>query len=354
MKYCSTCLTPDTRPRVVFNEKNQCNACLWAEEKKSINWKQKWNELKKLCKKYRKTKGWDMIVPVSGGKDGSYVAWKFKNELRMHPLCVTFSPPIQTEIGRKNLENFRNAGFDLIEIRSDPIKYRELCKKLFIEQARSKFPFVIGIGTAVSYLADKLGIPLIVYGEEGETEYGGTDIYKNEIFMPYEYYTDIYHEGIDLKESWWKRLPKGKQKKLKVTWWSKFECWDDKLHAELAKEKFGLLTEPQVGTFTDYAQLDDYLQDLHAYEAFLKFGVGRATGDVNLAIHRGEITREQGIEIVKENGGIFPLGYLPKYLEFFQITEDEFWAVIDKHANLEILQKTEDKNRPYILKDPII
>ena len=352
MTYCKECLTPSTRPRVVFTD-GVCNACLWAKEKKSINWKDKQKLLKKICRANRKSKGWDVIIPVSGGKDGSYVAWKLLNELGMHPLCVTFSPPMQTDLGRRNLERFRNAGFDLIEIRPNPVKYRELCKRLFVEQARSKFPFVIGIGTAVSYMADKLGIPLVIYGEEGETEYGGTDIYKNEIFMPYEYYTEIYHEGINIGEGWWKRLPKGKQKKLKVTWWSKFEAWDDKLHADLAKEKFGMETEPQVGTFTDYAQLDDYLQDLHAYECFIKYGTGRATGDANLAIKRGEITRERGIEIVREKDGLFPIQHLQKYLDFFQMTEEEFWAIIDKHANLEILQPTGDKNRPYILKEEI-
>ena len=91
VQYCTRCLTPSTRPRVVFNEESVCNACQWAEKKKSIDWAQKWNELKKLCDEFRRKDDFDVIVPCSGGKDGSYVAWKMKHEFGMHPLCVTVS-----------------------------------------------------------------------------------------------------------------------------------------------------------------------------------------------------------------------------------------------------------------------
>ena len=54
---------------------------------------------------------------------------------------------------------------------------------MFIEQARAKFPFVIAIGTAVAKVALKFNIHFVIYGEEGETEYGGSDKYVNQMFM---------------------------------------------------------------------------------------------------------------------------------------------------------------------------
>ena len=109
MKLCKNCVTPITRPRVVFDDNGTCNACNWAEKKKDIDWAGRQNILTELLDAVRKKEGWDVIVPCSGGKDGSYVAWKMKHEYNMNPLCVTFSPPIPTEIGRKNLENFRKS-----------------------------------------------------------------------------------------------------------------------------------------------------------------------------------------------------------------------------------------------------
>ena len=36
--WCSSCLNMSTRPRISFNEKGQCNACTWSEEKKTFDW----------------------------------------------------------------------------------------------------------------------------------------------------------------------------------------------------------------------------------------------------------------------------------------------------------------------------
>ena len=363
MRYCTRCLSPSTRPRITFNEAGVCNACQWAEKKKSINWQQKWNELEKLCDKFRRKDDFDVVVPCSGGKDGSYVAWKMKHDLGMHPLCVTVSPPLQTEIGRRNLNSFHDSGFDLIEVRPNPDIYRRLCKRMFVEQARSKFPFVIAVGTVVIQVALKFNIPFVFYGEEGETEYGGSNKHINQMFLDKEILVQGFNEGNSLNEyldefskrdlKWWLLPSEEELKKLKITWWSKWESWDDQLHRDLAAEKCGLQTSTgECGTFTNYAQLDDILQDLHMYECFIKFGFGRATADCNLAIKGGRISREDAVEIVKEKGGIFPETYLTDYLEYFGMNEEEFWAVIDSFANTDMLKKVDGQWRlkPSIIK----
>jgi len=193
-------------------------------------------------------------------------------------------------------------------------------------------------------------------GEEGETEYGGSDKYANQVFMDSEFMVQIYHEGNQLREyldefseadlKWWLLPPEEELKKLKITWWSKWESWDDQLHRDLAVEKCGLQTGTgEIGTFTDYAQLDDIFQDLHTYEMFIKFGFGRATADCNLAIKGGRMTREEAVEIVKEKDGTFPEKYLADYLEYFEMNEEEFWGVIDSFANTDMLEKVNDRWR---------
>ena len=37
--FCRKCLTPNTRPRIVFNKKKICNACVNAKQKLVVNWK---------------------------------------------------------------------------------------------------------------------------------------------------------------------------------------------------------------------------------------------------------------------------------------------------------------------------
>ena len=72
--WCKSCLNMSTRPRIVFDDRGYCNACQWLEEKKIMDWSPREEELVNLLDKYRSTNGnFDCVVPVSGGKDGSYV-----------------------------------------------------------------------------------------------------------------------------------------------------------------------------------------------------------------------------------------------------------------------------------------
>jgi len=81
MRYCNRCLMPHTRPRIRFNDESVCNACQWAEEKKTIvDWKTRRDELEYYCDRYKSKEGnFDVLVPVSGGKDSCYVSYKLKH-----------------------------------------------------------------------------------------------------------------------------------------------------------------------------------------------------------------------------------------------------------------------------------
>ena len=104
---------PSSRPRITFDKNGVCNACNYQVQKKKINWKERKLEFEELCKKYRSKDGkHDCIVPWSGGKDSSSVAYKLKFEFNMNPLLVTFSPLIPSEVGVKNRTEMIKLGFD--------------------------------------------------------------------------------------------------------------------------------------------------------------------------------------------------------------------------------------------------
>jgi len=353
---CKKCLTLSTRPRAQYDEYGVCNACRWTEYKKTkINWNERWNELKTLCDKHRCPDGtkWDILVPCSGGKDGSYVAWMLKNKLNMHPLCITVKPQMQTEIGRQNLENFINSGFDHILITPNTHVYQRLSKRGFIEQGRPKMPFVIGISILVINFALKFGIPLIVYGEEGEEEYGGATSQVGKYKITRDYLVNYYYSGFDpstyLDEfteeelKWW-RLPSEKEfekSQLYLTHWSHYENWDPYQHYLTAKKycNYQELPTRSIGTYTNFAQLDDDLQDLHAYMMYIKFGFGRCWSDACIDIRRGAMDRKQAIALVKAYDGEMPDVLVNKYLDYFKMTEKEFWEVIDSFRSPDIWEK---------------
>jgi len=367
-RYCRRCLNISTRPRITFNNNGVCNACQWAETKKNkINWSKRWENLEKICDKHRCTNGsnWDVIVPCSGGKDGTYVAWKLKYELGMHPLCVTLMPQFQTDIGRQNLENFKKSGFDHIAVTPNPKIYKKLAIKGFKEQGRPKLPFVTGISTVTIKIAIKFNIPFIMYGEEGESEYGGAMTQAKKPKIDRKYLIKYYYSGHDpieytdefLKEElkWWLLPTEEELNKFKLfhTHWSHYENWDPLTHAKLAEEKCGLQTikKSSEGTFTNYAQLDDILQDLHAYLMFIKFGFGRTTSDAGIEIRAGRMNRERGVKLAKKYDGKFPEMYLKYFLDYFEMKEAEFWKIIDSFAHKDLLEKVNNRWR---LKKPVV
>jgi len=356
MKYCSSCLMPETRPRITFNEKGVCNACQWAEEKRTIvDWEKRWQQLLEICErnKKRNPKGFDCIVPVSGGKDSSYVAYKMKNELGMHPLTITVQPPLPFEIGNENLENFINCGYDHLRITPNPEVGRKLSKICFIEYGQPLMAWIIAVQTVTFRISVLFNIPLIMFGEEGEVEYGGSSALKDVPFYDVEFSIKVYLSGIDPrqfakefseKELYWWLYPSEEELRkvnLEIAHWSYFENWDSYLHYLIAKEKCGLKEMEQrcIGTYNNFAQTDTCLYDLHCYLMYLKFGFGRCTQDVGIDIRRGALTREQGLNLVKAYDGEYPEPFIEKYLEYFRMTKEEFDAVLDKFANKNLFRK---------------
>ena len=78
--------------------------------KKKIDWKKRESELTELLDKYRKTNGYDCVVPGSGGKDSAYTAHILKYKYGMNPLTVTWAPHLYTDIGWKNFDNWIKVG----------------------------------------------------------------------------------------------------------------------------------------------------------------------------------------------------------------------------------------------------
>lgn len=350
-----------TRPRITFDEKGWCNACQWMDEKKSMDWTPRQNELTSLLNKYRSTRGdFDCIVPVSGGKDGSYVAHTLKTKYNMNPLTITIRPALALEIGDQNLYNFIQSGFNHIHISVNPIVLDRLNKYGFIEKGFPYYGWLIAVMTAVIKTAVNFKIPLIFYGEDGEIEYGGSTESKNKALYDIEYMKRVYLEGghknvfdkikddtdiTDADLSFFQFPNKNDISNigLSFTHWSYFEAWDSYRNYIVAKEHCGLIekNDGNHDTFTNFAQNDQALVSLHQYMKYLKFGFGRTTQDVDIDIRRGSMTREQGLNLVKIYDNAYPYDLIETYLEYYKMTKEEFDEILDKYANKNLFEKVD-------------
>ena len=184
IKYCKNCVYPDTKPQLVFDEKGVCSACINHDLKEQINWEQKEQELKTIFDEFRSKDGsnYDCIIPVSGGKDSTFQTYFIKKVCGLNPLAVNLHPLDQTEIGKKNLESLKKIGVDCIEFSPNPKVYQKLARYGLKELGDFQWPEHLGIFTVPVQIAVRYNIPLIVWGENPQLEYGKpTDIDRDTI-----------------------------------------------------------------------------------------------------------------------------------------------------------------------------
>jgi N-acetyl sugar amidotransferase len=360
--WCSNCLAMSTRPRITYDSRGWCNACRWAETKKTLNWDDRQQELVALLQRHKSKDGrFDCLVPVSGGKDGSYVAYNLKHKYGMNPLCLTVTPSLPLELGEENLRNFVMSGYNHISVNPSSVAMQTLNKVGFIEMGFPYYGWLIAIQSTPVLIAQKMGINLIFYGEDGEVEYGGTtQTDKNPIYN-IDYMKKIYLEGgydlvldkSNLSESdlYFFRFhdaSDSRKNNIDITHWSYFEDWDPYRNYLVAKENCGLKEADQAnsGTFTNFSQNDQALYALHTYLMYLKFGFGRANQDASIEIRRGAMDRSQAVNLVRIYDGAYPHDYLDDYLNYYQMSKNDFDAVLDRWANKELFEKIDGYWQP--------
>lgn len=364
--FCTRCTISNQRPRITFDEHGVCSACRFAEFKQSIDWASREKELADLCDRFRKNNGeYDVIVPCSGGKDGSFVAHILKNKYNMNPLCVTWAPNIYTDIGWQNLQNFIASGFNHILGTPNPVANRELVKLSFIHLGDPFQAFIYGQTNFPLQMAIKYNVSLIMYGENGEVEYGGDmknahrptrEIVDHDRHyfsgLPPEFWHEHGMNAIDLFPYQAPPFEKIINNKTEIHFLSYYVKWDPQENYYYCVDNTGFTANPDrtEGTYSKYASLDDRIDGFHYWLGFVKFGIGRATSDTAHEIRDGKITREEGVALVRKFDGEFPRKHFQTFLDYARIDEELFWEVVDSWRSDHIWKRS---GNDWVLRHPI-
>lgn len=357
VRICRHCLMPSTRPRIGFDASGVCNGCITAAGKSSIDWDARRAEFVELIERNRpKTGNYDCIVPWSGGKDSSYIAWRLKFEFGLNPLLVTFSPMLPTEVGQHNREAMLQAGFDHLMIRPNQKAARHLAQRFFRERGNPKVAWDAGINSTPMQVAVRFGIPLIFYAEHGESEYGGrllseehkkirdlAEVLEHQVGDDPNNWVDDVVEERDLATLVYPDPADVQRIGVKAMYFAYFFRWDVFENYRLIKDKIDFRTAPAGrtdGTFTNYDSLDDKIDNLYYYMQYIKFGFGRATRDASRMIQLGHMSRDEGLENVRKYDGEFCRTDFGEVLDFLALDRSSFDEIIDKHRNPEIWEMT--------------
>lgn len=347
---------PDTRPGIKFNEEGICYPCLTYDQRKQINWEARWQELEELADNYRGSNGdyYDCIIAGSAGKDSHYQVYTMKDRLGMNPLLVSIDNWSWTKTGRHNMKNMLEVfGCDLHSLTLNRKVAKRMLRKGLEHQLIPTWYWDRAVYTYPLQVAVKFNIPLVIYGENINYEYGGAqtketysalDQIHNNVAqpVPWEVWLDQEIQMKDLNPLIHPTLEEIKAVDLEPIYLSYFEPWNDFRNLKISKDHgFKTLEDEwrREGLSESYEQIDTIGYNVHPWCKYPKFGHQHNTDILSRWIRYEHITREEAVELVKEREHILDSRMLNDFLDFTGLAEGEFWRAVDKFANREILEK---------------
>ena len=358
--FCKHCVISNQRPNsavefqhtsaskkatINFDEDGVCDACRLAEQKHgTIDWKEREDQLAALCDRFRSASGYDCLVPGSGGKDSFYASHYLKTRFNMHPLTVTWAPHVYTEWGWRNFQAWIHAGHDN-ELTTPNGRVHRLLTRLAVDRLLHPFQaFILGQKSLAPKMAILHDLPLVFYGEN-EAEYGNPISDTSSAKRDWAYFTgsdtaNMHLGGTSVKSLYedfglepqdlLPYLPANpadiQARQIEVHYLGYYLKWHPQSCYYYAVEHGGFQASPErtPGTYSKYNSIDDRIDDYHYHTTYIKFGIGRATYDAAQEIRSRDITREEGVALVRRYDGEFPERFAEEIFRYLSIPLKEF------------------------------
>ena len=362
MQYCKKCVYPAVSVNLFIDDEGICSACRVAEEFDKLTpvfWEERKlkfeNIIKEMCG--RNESNYDCIIPVSGGKDSYYQAHKIVADYGLKPLLVTYHGNNYLPEGDYNRDRMRHV-FDADHLVFGPSvdvlkKLNRLC---FRKMGDMNWHAHCGIMTYPIKVAVAFKIPLIVWGE---TSWDIAGMYDPDDFVEfsarsrhehalrgYEWYDmlDDRKEQISEKDVLWAQYPSDEEildVGVRGIYIGNFFKWEPNKHAKMVHERYGWqpAEKPFERTYRRISNLDDrYENGIHDLLKYIKFGYGRCSDHVSKDIRSGDLSREEGVELVKKYDHVVSSD-LEYWLNYVGISEKEFWEVANSFRDPRVWRK---------------
>lgn len=358
---CTRCIYPQTRPDSHFDAEGVCSGCRSFEQREHINWPLRLVALKELIAEAKARRApWDVVVPVSGGKDSTYQCLRLI-ELGAKVLAVNSATDLLSEIGRRNLDNLKRY-CDVIEITPNTEVRKKLVRLGLYRVGDLSWPEHNIIWAAPTRVAVAFEIPLCVWGEQPQREYSSPEgvepatnlnsawVHTFGGMLGMRLSDCVGEDGITERDLDVYRFPSDAaldKARVKGIWLGDWEPWDGWRNAFIAQQYgFECLPHPVEQSLANFENLDNLVTVPRDWLRKVKHGYGRATDIACNQIRRGRITRDECLKLI-ERSERFPqtsLGVpLAQVLGMFDITFEQFVAECDRWTNPSIFEFRDGK-----------
>lgn len=323
MKYCKTCIMPDTTEGASFDKAGNCKGCQAQNTKKNVDWQARKKDLDKILKKYKsKNSNYDCIIPISGGKDSVYQLHVICKEYGLKPLCVTFNHGGFTKTGLYNLHNALDQfNVDHVQLTLNNDLVKRIQKRSIETLGDYCWHCHNLVSTFTLQVAVMYNIPLIIWGESG-AEYGhqGAD-YNKIVKFDKDYFKNLSSkltpeefkcEYITDRDLHLCNNPDSDFLDSVVgIHLGNYIPWDTEGQVKLIKKLYNWKGREVGGSYKDYKSIECSFEPMHEHLCLLKRGYARTSLQVSQEIREGKKTRKEGFDLVNRYERIIPrtLGY---------------------------------------------
>jgi hypothetical protein len=248
IKRCTRCLIPTSLPSVKTDRDGVCQFCrrIDALRKQSKTRADKTQqEFERIVEKVKgRAKPYDCLIPLSGGKDSTYVLYLCDRVYDLRCLCVTFDNGYLSDHARKNIDNAIAAtNADHIYYKANPNVLHELYG-LFLKKTGNLCPACMrGIEVATQIAYEKYRPPLVIYGGGRKVTYVGL-------------YPELFQGG-DVR--FFRNVIKGESVRARAR--AFLAPWTSRQVSKGVRELLKLfrLQDAMVGSYTYYVNIYDYI-----------------------------------------------------------------------------------------------
>ncbi len=316
IKSCKKCLLHTGLPGVEIDSEGLCKYCRKNEPFVPIGE----DKLKKIFNNaQKKNPQYDALVPLSGGKDSTYVLYLACKKYNLNVLTYTFDNGFISDFAKKNIEtSTNNCSCDHIWVKPSQDLIDELYSITLKQSGEICGICGIGIERSMLKISEAYRIPLILMGHS-PTE---SNSFTSENIYDQERLKAIFKQNPGISKNMVKRFliyPNlnfissfiytkiGRfGRKINVLYY--IDLPTDKEIGNILKKEIGW-TEPENSEYTRH--FDCLAEPFTNYIREKRFGVSRRLPQLCNMIRNNEISREKALEIIDKDA----TNKLPENLE---------------------------------------
>lgn len=317
MNRCTSCILPETYPRISFDNTGVCNYCHKYDKRWSrYNFEEKRKYLEKILKKYKRKRGqYDCIVPLSGRKDITYVLYLCKVAFGLNVLAVNFDNGFQSEQAVRNIKNaVEKLDVNFVQHRPKFSLLKELMRLFLEKTVEFCTPCNSGIRGTIFQTAQKQSVRLIVSGQSPR------EAFPREIYsISQTYFKDVIKDEVPLwkvKDYLW---PDYKWLFYRQIYLPYYVEWNISDITRILKKELGW---EQARHGVEHA--DCKLAPVIDYLRIRRWGFGLRTHKYAMSVREGWIDREEALKKVIDEESAKEPEIINQFLLELGLTREDF------------------------------